>query len=575
MSCPILPVYRLGILQSLLLTGVLLGLAIESEAQSQRPNIVLIVADDLGWNDVSFHGGDIPTPNLDSLAANGVTLDRFYVSPNCSPTRAGLLSGQHAVRLGLDRAVIQPWDSLGIPPAVRLLPEWLAEVGYQHRAVIGKWHLGNKCLEHHPLHNGFTTFYGSYNGQVDYYTHQTQGQLDWHRDFDTSLDVGYVTDLLADEAIRFIEQQTTAPFLLYLPFTAPHTPLVAPEHCLDRFPTFEGNRRLYAAMVSCLDDAIGRVVQALEDQHLLDNTLLFFTSDNGGQTAFGADNTPLKGRKGETWEGGIRVPAFVHWPAGLSGGRVVSTPLSYIDVLPTLVHIADITPDVDAVLDGMNALDVWAGTGTLPERSLFSFTGPEEDERTAVILGNWKLVRIGPSVLQDPIPEATTLGLYNLDEDPQEATNLADKDPSLVDSLVEITRQFLSLRPALGIDPGTEAPPGWQAPPNWTMIDCTPVPEDSGAVEVPAWKPVQTYPNPFRTSTTLEYTLEAGGQVHLVVYNLLMQKVVTLVDSFQPPGTYHVPWFPEGMGAGVYLYRLEVTSSERTYASVGKVLFIH
>lgn len=560
-------------IQGLLVAGMLLGPTMEGVAQ--RPNIVLIVADDLGWNDVGFHGGDIPTPHLDSLAAAGVQLERFYVSPNCSPTRAGLLSGQHAVRLGLDRAVIQPWDSLGIPPSVRLLPEWLAEAGYQNRGIIGKWHLGNKCLEHHPLNHGFTTFYGPYNGQVDYYSHQAQGQLDWHRDFDASPDIGYVTDLLADEAIHFIEQQTGEPFFLYLPFTAPHTPLAAPEHCLDRFPTLEGDRRVYAAMVSCLDDAIGRVVQTLESQNLMNNTLLFFMSDNGGQTQSGADNTPLRSQKGEVWEGGIRVPAFVHWPSSLIGRRVVATPSSYVDLLPTLLHVAGITPNADTILDGMNVLEVWMGTGTLPKRNLFAFTGPEEAERTAVIADNWKLVRIGPSVLQDPIPEATTLGLYNLADDPEEYQNLVYTDPLLVDSLLDVTRQFRSLRPVPGIDAGTEKPPGWKAPPDWAMIDCAVIPEDSGTVEVPIWKPVQNYPNPFQTSTVLEYTLEATGQVRLVVYNLLMQSIVTLVDSVQPPGTHQVQWLPERVGAGVYLYRLEVKSSERSYTSVGKALFIH
>jgi len=211
----------------LLLTGMLVILPIRpGYGQSDKPNIILILADDLGWNDVGFHGGIAKTPNIDRLADESLELSHFYVAPICTHTRAGMLTGRYPIRFGLMRAVIPPWRTHCLPPQEETLPEMLARGGYANRAVLGKWHLGHSDPKYHPLNQGFTSFYGAYNGSIDYFTHKREGELDWHRDFEPSYDEGYVTELPTDEAVDYIHRHKddTTPFFLYLPYTAPHSP---------------------------------------------------------------------------------------------------------------------------------------------------------------------------------------------------------------------------------------------------------------------------------------------------------------------------------------------------------------
>jgi len=281
------------------------------------PNIVIVVADDLGWNDVGYHGSEIRTPRLDSLAREGVEFDRFYVCPICTPTRAGLMTGRYPHRFGLRDTVIPPWRDYGLSTDEACLPELLAEAGYKRRACIGKWHLGHSRRAYHPLSRGFTSFYGHYNGALDYFTHLREGELDWHRGFEASRDEGYSTTLLADEAVRFIEaSDDAAPFLLYLPFNAPHAPLQAEPTALAEYgatnkPGRDAQRPTFSAMVTSLDTAIGRVLDSLEERGFTDNTLVWFFSDNGGEVKQGGNNKPLRGAKHTVWEGGVRVPAIV------------------------------------------------------------------------------------------------------------------------------------------------------------------------------------------------------------------------------------------------------------------------
>ena len=268
-----------------------------------RPNIVLILADDLGWNDVSYHGGDIPTPAIDRIATEGVELDRFYACPVCSPTRAGLMTGRYPIRFGMQRAVCRPFLEVGVPAAEETLPEMLARAGYRQRGIAGKWHIGHAFRRFHPLNQGFTSFVGHYNGNIDYYTHFREGQLDWHRGFESNVDEGYSTDLIADEAVRFIDQHAAAgPFFLYVPFNAPHTPLQGPDQWLAPFSAVEDeNRRIYMAMVAAMDAAIGRILEALQRSGVEDDTLVWFASDNGGSGA-GRQHT-LAGREGHRLRG--------------------------------------------------------------------------------------------------------------------------------------------------------------------------------------------------------------------------------------------------------------------------------
>ncbi|MCZ6462872.1 MAG: arylsulfatase, partial [Proteobacteria bacterium] len=302
-----------------------IGLFASCDARPRQPNVLLILADDLGWNDVGYHGSEIRTPHLDALATEGVRLESFYVQPYCSATRAALLTGRYPMRMGLQKGLIRPWEKDGLPLEERTLAEALKGAGYA-TAALGKWHLGAAREAYLPLWRGFDHHYGHYNGAIDYFTHELYGGLDWHRNGIAVDEEGYATDLLADEAVRWIRRVDPGrPFFLYLAFNAPHSPLQAPDEQRDRYPEIDDpRRRIYAAMVSALDDGVGRIVAALEEDGRLDDTIVVFASDNGGHPKAEGDNTPLRGQKGNAYEGGIRVPAFVFWRGRLPAGRVTN-----------------------------------------------------------------------------------------------------------------------------------------------------------------------------------------------------------------------------------------------------------
>ena len=454
-----------------------------------RPNIVLILADDLGWNDVSYHGGDIPTPSIDRIASEGVELDRFYACPVCSPTRAGLMTGRYPIRFGMQRAVCRPFLKVGVPAAEETLPEMLARAGYRQRGIAGKWHIGHAFRRFHPLNQGFTSFVGHYNGNIDYYTHFREGQLDWHRDFESNADEGYSTDLIADEAVRFIDQHAAAgPFFLYVPFNAPHTPLQVPDQWLAPFSAVEDERRrIYMAMVAAMDAAIGRILEALERTGVEDDTLVWFASDNGGQAL--ADNTPLRAGKGTVYEGGTRVAAALRWPKGISGeGRKVTGLMSYLDVLPTLRRVAGLgaSGGPGEPLDGEDVFDLIAGTEPERQRRFFSYYERYGDEQLALISGDWKIVRRGAPILganpaDAPPPQLparqrqtrpVTVELFNLTTDPLEKVDLAKRERGRTQQMLSELKKFRAIRQDGGVPPMTApTPEGWEAPERWTMAE--------------------------------------------------------------------------------------------------------
>ena len=462
-------------------------LALAASAVAAPPNVVLIVSDDQGWNDVGFHGGEIRTPNLDRIASDGVELDRFYACPVCSPTRAGLATGRYAIRFGMQRAVCRPFLDTGVPPEEETLAEMLARAGYEARAAIGKWHIGHSRLRYHPLRQGFTFFYGHYNGNIDYYTHHREGQLDWHRGFEASHDEGYSTDLIADEAVRFIERQAgeESPFFLYVPFNAPHSPLQVPERWLDDYASIENeNRRTYAAMVAAMDAGIGRILGALERTGATNDTLVWFFSDNGGPGT--GDNTPLRAGKGTVYEGGIRVAAALRWPGQVEAGGKVTEPLAYIDVWPTLARLAGLDPTggPGKPLDGVDAWDAIQGRESAPARPLCSYFERYQGESLALIEHPWKLVRNGPPILGANPADAPPAGmsrpkmqelrveLFRLDRDPGERNDLSAEHPERVQAMLAKLKQFRALRPKGGVPPMTAPPsPGWKAPHEWTMTE--------------------------------------------------------------------------------------------------------
>ena len=464
--CPtlLLPVrllLRFAFLGGLLLAPVL-------RAEPAKPNVLIIVADDLGFADVGFNGGTvIATPNLDRLAATGVNLTDFRACPMCSPTRAGLMTGRWPARFGLMRAVIPPWSRYGLPAAEQTLPELLGAAGYGERVIMGKWHLGHARREFLPLANGFTRFYGHYNGAITYFTHERDGETDWHDDDRTARESGYSTDLLGNAAARFVRDATVGqPWLLYVPFNAPHAPYEAKEEDLRKYPQLTGNRRTYAAMVDSMDQAVGRILAAVESRPDAANTLVLFFSDNGGILNVGSSNGPYRGAKLTVYEGGTRVCAAMRWPAGgVSGGKRFDERIGYIDVLPTVLAAAG-APTATNV-DGVNFLPALRGDTTLPERPWFTYLHQSADAHAAVHLGSWKLVAHGDYFAERPATQPE-LELYDLSADPAEKSDLAAHKPDMVARLHARLREFGTWQQA-GVSAYTEGSVGFVPPKDWVV----------------------------------------------------------------------------------------------------------
>jgi arylsulfatase A-like enzyme len=427
-----------------------------------RPNIVLIVSDDQGWNDVSLHGSEIPTPNLDRIANEGAELRRFYVQPVCTPTRVGLMTGRYPIQFGLMRGVIRPWNEVGLPLAATTVAEMLGAEGTAVRGAIGKWHLGHARESlHHPLAHGFTSFYGAYLGSVDYFSQERFGERDWHRGTSESGDTGYVTDLIGDEAVAFVGRHAHERFFLYVPFTAPHIPLQAPPALISEFAHISSpSRRTYAAMMTSLDRNVGRIIDELSAQGILDQTLIWFLSDNGGDSV--GDNSPLRGGKHTVYDGGIRAFSAVRYPPAIPTGTVVREPIAYIDVLPTLAHLAGVSPPVG--VDGVDMWDHVTGRSTMRVGRTLVFYNQyrDQEERTAALRWPHKLVRI-----RDLSTSAVSRRLYDLSTDPGERAPLTD--PVVEMELNRAIDDLLARSPGSRIDPSERPPPGFTAPTDWRM----------------------------------------------------------------------------------------------------------
>ena len=311
-----------------LLTLALASITFGARAQSRPPNIVVIVGDDMGYADLGAHGSqDMRTPNIDALARDGVRFTDAYVSgPYCSPTRAGFLTGRYPQRFGHEFNLGAPHDEFGLPLGETTIADRLKTAGYR-TAIFGKWHLG-MGEKYQPLRRGFDEFFGFLAGAHTYINVGTGPNRLHEGTTPVESFEGYLTDALADRASAYIKQQAAGPFFLYLAFNAAHTPLQAPQKYLDRFAQIKDEqRRTYAAMVSAMDDGVGKVLGTLREQNLDQNTLVIFFNDNGGPTmeattVNGSSNAPLRGSKRTTWEGGIRVPFMMRWAGGLPAGRV-------------------------------------------------------------------------------------------------------------------------------------------------------------------------------------------------------------------------------------------------------------
>jgi arylsulfatase A-like enzyme len=333
-------------------------------AAARRPNIVLVLADDLGYADLGFQGAkDIPTPNLDRLAAGGMRCTNGYVShPFCSPTRAGLMTGRYQQRFGYESNPYYDTSGTvqGLPLTETTLPQVLRESGYS-TGQIGKWHLGF-TPQHHPLRRGFAESFGFLGGGHDYFKAQSGNANEYMMPIERNGNVvnekEYLTDAFSREACAFVRRHAKDPFFLYLAYNAPHTPQQASKEYLDRFANItDPKRKLCAAMVSAMDDGVGRLLETLRELELESDTLVFFLSDNGGLEENGTQNTPLRGTKGQVNEGGIRVPFIMRWPGQIAAGTY-NQPVISLDIFPTAVAVAGLTlkPAVRDKLDGVNIL---------------------------------------------------------------------------------------------------------------------------------------------------------------------------------------------------------------------------
>lgn len=413
------------------------------EAQRRAPNIVVIVSDDMGYADIGVHGSkDIPTPHIDALAKGGIRFTDAYVSgPYCSPTRAGLLTGRYPQRFGheFNPEPAPSHNEIGLPLGETTMADRLRAAGYR-TALVGKWHLGRDKF--HPLERGFDEFFGFLGGAHSYIASNAAGPNPILDGREIVAETTYLTDAFADRAIDFIKRQKSRPFFLYLAFNAVHTPMHATEKHLARFPHIaDKQRRAYAAMLSAMDDGIGRTLAALREGGLEEDTLIIFFNDNGGPSMAGtsgngSSNAPLRGSKRQTWEGGIRVPFIVRWKGRLLEGKTDRRPIIQLDVLPTALAAAGVESKPAGNFDGVNLLPFLTGKRSgQPHDALYWRLG----ENMAIRKGDWKLVKTteGPLHAVDPAfyNDLSSAELYNLANDIGEKKNLAAAHPEKVKEL--------------------------------------------------------------------------------------------------------------------------------------------
>jgi arylsulfatase B len=448
--------------------GAIAAIAQNAQAQQQsvRPNIVIIIADDLGWANVGYHGSPIRTPNLDRLAKEGLELNRFYATPISSPTRAALLTGRYPSRFGIRENVIPPWRDFGLDPNEEILPEMLEKAGYTNRALIGKWHLGHSRKIYHPLSNGYTRFYGHLNGAIDYFTHHREGQPDWHNDWEPSRDEGYSTDLIAGEAVQCINRYAgAAPFFLHVAFNAPHEPLQAkPEDIAlytDDINRLKGRKRkeaLYAAMVTCMDRGIGEILDALEKNNARQNTLILFFSDNGAPAAGGGSNRPLRGDKHQEWDGGLRTAALLSFPAAFKGSRSVEQVIGVVDIMPTIRGLLEIGETPARPFDGIDVSDILRGKKETLERDLYLGCG-------AIVNNTYKLILPGKN--RNMQLDGDFLSCYP--EDPYEAVDASARHKREAARLRTLAEQFDAIQPPVKLPPYGEGRETFTPPFEWKI----------------------------------------------------------------------------------------------------------
>ena len=408
---------------------------------SSQPNIVVILADDMYWHHPGFNGGPVSTPNLDRLASNGTSLTQFYVHSVCSPTRAAFLTGRYPFRNGMEERS-HGNDVAGMLLDERTLAEALQEAGY-FTAIIGKWHLGNWYKEHLPMQRGFDYQYGLYGALVSYYGKARDRFYDWHRNEQTLQQDGYTTDLIADEFVHVLDENSAKqPFFLYVPFNSTHGPDEAPTGLVEKYRNLVQRKLgkdtltrqdefevVKYAMLESMDTGIGRILDSLEQEGVIEDTLVVFFNDNGGRK----DNPPYRGGKGQNYEGGTRVPCIFHWPGKVAANKRVDE-LTYVaDLYPTLINLAGASLEQELPIDGF---DIWKvitrGESSQRNEIVFSLPGDFVDTGDkAIRMNDYKLV--GNE-------------LFNIVEDPHEKLDLAMDKPEVFEALEQRLTALVSER---------------------------------------------------------------------------------------------------------------------------------
>jgi len=406
-----------------------------------KPNVILIVTDDVGYGDFGVYGArDVKTPNIDRLAKEGVRLTDFYAAPQCTPTRAALITGRYQQRVLLERALGSVGGELekGLPAKGRSLPQLVKNNGYA-TGLIGKWHLGYKP-EFGPNAHGFDYFFGFLSGYIDFYTHTRggDGQSDLFENTTPIQKEGYMTDLITARATRFIAEHAAGPFFLEVTYNAAHWPFQPPDHPskAPRNAAFQGpgdsipaRRKDYVAMIERADAGVGRIARMLDSLGLTRRTLVIFTNDNGGEWL--SRNAPLFHRKDTLWEGGIRVPAIFRWPGRIPAGQTSAQVGITMDLTATILAATRSQVPADARLEGIDLLPVLERRSPALERTLFWRIDTPIRQQRAVRQGSWKLLVDGDDLL-----------LFNLRDDIGERDDLAARRPELVAKLRSLLRAW-------------------------------------------------------------------------------------------------------------------------------------
>ena len=410
----------------------------------------MIYADDLGYGDLSCYGSEeIKTPNLDQLATEGVRFTDWYSnSPVCSPSRASLLTGRYPANAGISEILGSKRGTSGLAESQITIANILKSSGYR-TGIFGKWHLGT-TNENSPNAHGFDEFFGFHGGCVDYYSHiYYWGQGDgvnpvhdlWNNNEEVWCNGEYLTEVIAQKAVDFIKKDQDQPFFLYLPFNAPHYPMHAPQKYLDKYSHLSPDRQIMAAMITAMDDGIGLVINTLKEMNEYEDTIIFFSSDNGPSTEsrnyldgnedlyYGGSAGIFRGHKASLFEGGIREPAIISYPSTLPQGKVCKEVGAMMDILPTILELAGIPLPENHLIDGKSIVDmVKNDTGSPHDHLFWEYSG-----QLAIRNGNWKLVLDGK--LDFSRKQADAVHLSNLADDPGERENLSEKHPEIVKEL--------------------------------------------------------------------------------------------------------------------------------------------